>query len=81
MAYDLEGPGRDGVVKYFRKPYRMVTLMFIGMPFCLPLSCLEQWQARRPAAAADPGDASKPLLESTMNISFIFAQILNVSGV
>ena len=93
-VYDLEGPGRDGVVKYFRKvhspavsartsllafqgqadaltmiwltaqPYMMVTLMFLGMAFCLPLSYLEQWHARRRAAAADPGDASKPLLDA-----------------
>ncbi len=91
-VYDLEGPGRDGVVKYFRKvrspgasgctcplavpgqadalswpvaqPYMMVTLMFLGMAFCLPLSYLEQWHARRRAAVADPGDASKPLLDA-----------------
>lgn len=42
----------------------MVTLMFLGMAFCLPLSYLEQWHARRRAAAADPGDASKPLLDA-----------------
>lgn len=42
----------------------MVTLMFTGMAFCLPLSYLEQWLARRRAAAADPGDASKPLLDT-----------------
>lgn len=46
------------------QPYLMVTLMFLGMAFCLPLSYLEQWRQRRRAAALAPEGAAKPLLES-----------------
>lgn len=45
------------------QPYAMVTIMFLGMAFCLPLSYLQQWQSRRRAAAADLDEVTKPLLD------------------
>jgi hypothetical protein len=65
-VYELQGPGRDGVDKYFRKPYFMTTVMFFGMSFCLPLAFLEQWQLRRRAAADGAEEARYPLLNNAV---------------
>jgi len=46
------------------QPYLMVTIMFVGMAFCLPLAYLEEWRNRRRAAALAADGATKPLLES-----------------
>jgi hypothetical protein len=55
-------PGADAVPR--AQPYLMVTIMFVGMAFCLPLSYLEEWRNRRRAAALAADGATKPLLES-----------------
>ena len=62
-VYELDGPGRDGKVKLFEKPWAMSTVMFLGMTFCLPLAYwAERKEARRRKAAAAAGEAAEPLL-------------------
>lgn len=62
-VYELQGEGLDGETRYFRKPWFMTMLMFMGMSLCLPLAYLEE----RAEASAPPADAaagaSEPLLE------------------
>lgn len=61
-VYELKGEGLDGEMRYFRKPWFMTTLMFMGMSLCLPLAYLEE----RSQASSPPPDAansaSEPLL-------------------
>ncbi|KAI7844374.1 hypothetical protein COHA_002172 [Chlorella ohadii] len=63
IVYELDGQGRDGVVKNFQKAR---TVMFVAMSFCLPLAFWterrERRRAAKAAAAAANGDASEPLL-------------------
>lgn len=62
-VYELRGPGLDGAVKHFRKPWAMTAVMFAGMAFCLPVAMVQERRAaarRRRAAAERP--ASAPLL-------------------
>ena len=62
-VYELQGEGLDGEIRYFRKPWFMTTLMFMGMSLCLPLAYLEQ-RSEASAPNADPAaGASEPLLE------------------
>lgn len=62
-VYELEGEGIDGRQQYFRKPWFMTTLMFLGMSLCLPLAYLEE---RLDAGANGNTDAptGEPLLGS-----------------
>ena len=46
-VYELQGDGKNGQEKYFRKPWAMVLIMFIAMTFCLPVAWLEEWQASK----------------------------------
>ncbi|PRW59396.1 Solute carrier family 35 member F6 isoform B [Chlorella sorokiniana] len=66
IVYELDGPGRDGAVKNFQKPWAMTTVMFVAMSFCLPLAFWterrERRRATKAAAAAANGDAAEPLL-------------------
>ena len=34
-------------MKYFRKPWFMMTIMFVGMSVCLPLAWLEDRQSKK----------------------------------
>lgn len=60
MVYQIKGQGlaTDGKARkhYFRKPWAMTTVMFIGMTFCLPLHKAEK--RKRKALEAE----SRPLL-------------------
>lgn len=59
-VYELKGHGIDGEEQFFRKPWFMTTLMFLGMSMCLPLAYLEE---RMSAAANGSGtDPVEPLL-------------------
>lgn len=57
--YELRGEGPDGEVKYFVKPWTMVTVMFLGMSLSLPLAYMEQWAEEKKAKA----EGGTPLLE------------------
>lgn len=61
--YELEGEGIGGEKQFFRKPWFMTTLMFLGMSLCLPLAYLEE---RIDAGANANTDAptGEPLLGS-----------------
>ena len=60
-VYELEAPGRDGVVKPFHKPWACTATMFIGMAFCLPIAYgIKLWEKRRTKAA---DSSSTPLLK------------------
>lgn len=64
IVYEIQSTGSDGTVKYFRKPWAMTSVMFLGMSFCLPLAYYEEAQRKRKqrAAAGPGGDAEVPLL-------------------
>lgn len=51
-VYELQGEGLDGEMRYFRKPWFMTMLMFMGMSLCLPLAWLEERSVAAAAAAA-----------------------------
>eukprot|EP00892_Ulva_mutabilis_P009770 jgi/Ulvmu1/7165/UM034_0073.1 len=59
IVYELQGIGLDGELHYFRKPWFMTTLMFVGMSLCLPLAYLEE---RVAAQSNGNGVADEPLL-------------------
>jgi hypothetical protein len=62
IVYELQGQGLDGEMRFFRKPWFMTMLMFMGMSLCLPLSYLEE---RASAASPSPDaatSATEPLL-------------------
>lgn len=64
-AYELEGEGLDGHQKFFRKPWAMATIMFLGMSFCLPFAYIEEARARRKqrtTADLERDAAAAPLL-------------------
>ena len=64
-AYELEGEGLDGHQKFFRKPWAMATIMFLGMSFCLPFAYIEEARARskqRSTADLERDAAAAPLL-------------------
>lgn len=46
-VYELQGDGRAGDLKFFRKPWAMTTVMFLGMTFCLPLAFFEEYLAKK----------------------------------
>lgn len=50
LVYDLEAVGPDGKPQYFRKPWMMTLVMFVGMSFCLPMAKAREAAARRAAA-------------------------------
>eukprot|EP00198_Chlamydomonas_reinhardtii_P009570 XP_001698907.1 predicted protein [Chlamydomonas reinhardtii] len=60
-VYELKSVGKDGEEKYFRKPWAMTTLMFLGMSFCLPLAYYQERQARK---ARRESGVEDPLLEA-----------------
>ena len=61
-VYELEAPGRDGVVKPFHKPWACTATMFIGMAFCLPIAYgIKLWEKRQSKAA--DSSSSTPLLK------------------
>lgn len=65
IAYELEGEGLDGHQKFFRKPWAMATIMFLGMSFCLPFAYIEEARARRKqrsTADLERDAAAAPLL-------------------
>jgi hypothetical protein len=64
-VYELDGIGLDGEVRYFRKPWFMTTLMFMGMSFCLPLAYLEERGESQNGAATSAAD--EPLLAEHSN--------------
>lgn len=47
LVYELKGEGLDGHEKYFRKPWAMTTIMFMGMSMCLPMAYWEDYTAAR----------------------------------
>lgn len=57
--YEVQSEGLDGDVKFFRKPWAMTTIMFMGMSLCLPLAFMEERQKTAAAAAAA---SEEPLL-------------------
>ncbi|PNW72536.1 hypothetical protein CHLRE_16g689423v5 [Chlamydomonas reinhardtii] len=61
IVYELKSVGKDGEEKYFRKPWAMTTLMFLGMSFCLPLAYYQERQARK---ARRESGVEDPLLEA-----------------
>jgi hypothetical protein len=75
-VYELQGEGVDGDQRYFRKPWFMATVMFLGMSLCLPLSFLEErMDAAAAAAAANNGDAGEPLLHSSNGHTQVHPQL------
>ena len=64
--YEISSEGSDGKEHFFRKPWFMTTLMFVGMSFCLPLAWLEE-HAKTRAAANASNDGSEPLLGNGTN--------------
>lgn len=62
--YELQGEGIDGEDRYFRKPWFMTTLMFLGMSMCLPLAYLEERLDAAAANANGNGASDEPLLAS-----------------
>lgn len=67
-VYEVQSEGLDGEVKFFRKPWAMTTIMFMGMSLCLPLAFLEE---RQKAAAAAEEAAREPLLASHDNVPHV----------
>ena len=64
-VYELQGEGLDGEMRYFRKPWFMTMLMFMGMSLCLPLAWLEESSVAAAAGAAGAGattSTTEPLL-------------------
>lgn len=61
-VYELSSEGADGKERYFRKPWFMTTVMFVGMSFCLPLAYLEERAKARAARAPAAGASGEPLL-------------------
>ncbi len=60
IVYDLQAVGPDGEKQYFRKPWMMTLVMFVGMTFCLPLAKAKEAAARR--AAKQRNALDQPLL-------------------
>lgn len=60
-----QGPGLDGQIKHFEKPWASTALMFIAMALCLPAAALvrrmRSWLRRMDVAAAGSG-LHEPLL-------------------
>ncbi|GIL90033.1 hypothetical protein Vretimale_18135 [Volvox reticuliferus] len=54
IVYELKSTGVNGHEKYFRKPWAMTALMFLGMSFCLPLAYYQERRAKKRSAAEDP---------------------------
>jgi hypothetical protein len=61
-VYELKGEGLDGETRYFRKPWFMTMLMFMGMSLCLPLAYLEERASANSALPEASGNATEPLL-------------------
>lgn len=57
----MQSTGSDGHERYFRKPWFMTTIMFVGMSFCLPLAYLEE-RSKKSQPAEPASDGSEPLL-------------------
>jgi hypothetical protein len=64
-VYELSSEGLDGKEHFFRKPWFMTFIMFLGMSFCLPLAYWEEnAKMKSNARAADTGNGTdEPLLQ------------------
>ncbi|KAG2447436.1 hypothetical protein HYH02_007761 [Chlamydomonas schloesseri] len=76
IVYELKSVGKDGEEKYFRKPWAMTTLMFLGMSFCLPLAYYQERQARKARRASGMED---PLLETASESGKRHSQLREVA--
>ncbi|GLC68100.1 hypothetical protein PLESTF_000646000 [Pleodorina starrii] len=54
IVYELKSTGKNGEEKYFRKPWAMTSLMFLGMSLCLPLAYYQERRAKKRSEAEDP---------------------------
>lgn len=64
-VYELQGPDRQGNMKFFTKPWAMTTVMFLGMSFCLPWAYWEEHKHKKQAQEAvlsGNGGVTDPLL-------------------
>ena len=61
-VYEMNGVSLDGETHWFRKPWFMTTLMFIGMSFCLPLAYLEERNKNKRERMQVHSDGDEPLL-------------------
>ncbi|KAK9812950.1 hypothetical protein WJX72_006245 [[Myrmecia] bisecta] len=61
IVYELQGEGLDGE-KFFRKPWAMTTVMFLGMTFCLPLAYLQEYRNKKKLKELAGDSAGAPLL-------------------
>jgi hypothetical protein len=66
-VYELDGVSLDGHRHFFRKPWFMTTIMFVGMSFCLPLAYLEERSKNKREAAA-AADGTEPLLTNGQEV-------------
>lgn len=48
-VYDTLAEQPDGSEDYFRRPWMMTLVMFVGMSFCLPLAYASEARAKRQA--------------------------------
>ncbi|KAL3147971.1 hypothetical protein ABBQ38_014266 [Trebouxia sp. C0009 RCD-2024] len=65
IVYELQGPDRQGNMKFFTKPWAMTTVMFLGMSFCLPWAYWEEHKHKkqaREALSSGNGGVTDPLL-------------------
>lgn len=60
IVYELKSVGKDGEEKYFRKPWAMTSVMFLGMTLCLPLAYYQERKERRRVAEQEPLLAPDP---------------------
>lgn len=73
-VYELQGPDKQGNMKFFTKPWAMTTVMFLGMSFCLPWAYWQEHKHKRQAQEAltsGNGSVGDPLLygESLVSIA------------
>ncbi|GFR52029.1 hypothetical protein Agub_g14418 [Astrephomene gubernaculifera] len=54
IVYELKSVGKDGEEKYFRKPWAMTSIMFLGMSMCLPLAYYQERRTKKRSPAEDP---------------------------
>eukprot|EP01025_Chloroclados_australasicus_P033081 TRINITY_DN3360_c0_g3_i2.p1 TRINITY_DN3360_c0_g3~~TRINITY_DN3360_c0_g3_i2.p1 ORF type:complete len:541 (+),score=49.39 TRINITY_DN3360_c0_g3_i2:204-1625(+) len=88
IVYELQGEGISGEQKYFRKPWAMTTIMFIGMTLCLPLAYLEK-KTQKQSHLSNSNDSQNnqkidkriPLLDDENYVSGRSSPISKVQGI
>jgi len=79
IVYDLDGIGRDGVLKNFEKPWAMTTVMFLGMTFCLPLAYyVEHREKTRQGRDIDSGSNKAWMLIIPTFFDLVATVLMNV---